>query len=252
MCFFPERLTLAFIKSAISFGARVSNYARVEGFIMEGDNRVAGVRVLDVLNNVTREVRGDVTINCGGPWADIILGLAGRGEGNETLRRSEGIHIITCRKTSDSSVVASMTPGGRHFFLIPWRGHTLIGTTDKEYVGSPDKYRVTKESIMELIALSVNSTFWGWVHNPSTRSGTPMADCAPWWRSRPRHLTSRPGSTRSTNASDGLEGLINRRGRQVHHQQEPGARRSWTWCEKDRAPMGQVINGQSATWRACL
>jgi glycerol-3-phosphate dehydrogenase len=32
-------------------------------------------------------------------------------------------------------------------FLIPWRGHTLIGTTDKEYEGDPDAYRVTRESI---------------------------------------------------------------------------------------------------------
>jgi glycerol-3-phosphate dehydrogenase len=51
-----------------------------------------------------------------------------------------------------------MTPGGRHFFLIPWRNHTLIGTTDKPYVGNPDEYRVTKTSILELID-DVNSTF---------------------------------------------------------------------------------------------
>ncbi|HNY65281.1 MAG TPA: glycerol-3-phosphate dehydrogenase/oxidase [Deltaproteobacteria bacterium] len=159
MSIFPERLTLAFIKSAVAFGAKVANYARIDSFIMNGPDRVAGVKVTDVLTGRQVEVRGDVTINCGGPWADILLGLAKQGGTvNETLRRSEGIHIITAKKTSESSVLASMTPKGKHFFLIPWRGHTLIGTTDKEYVGSPDEYRVTKESIMELIA-DVNSTF---------------------------------------------------------------------------------------------
>jgi glycerol-3-phosphate dehydrogenase len=59
-----------------------------------------------------------------------------------------------------TSAVSAITPGGRHCFLIPWRGHTLIGTTDKAYVGHPDDYRVTRRSIMELIA-DVNASFDG-------------------------------------------------------------------------------------------
>ena len=157
MSIFPERLTLAFIKSAVAFGAHVANYARTDGFLFDEDSNVAGVAVTDVLHDTKHEVRGDITINCGGPWADIILGLAKPEGANETLRRSEGIHIITKKKTDESCVVGAMSEKGRHFFLIPWRGHTLIGTTDKEFVGSPDEYRVTKQSIVELID-EVNST----------------------------------------------------------------------------------------------
>jgi glycerol-3-phosphate dehydrogenase len=40
---FPERLTLAFIKSAAEYGAKVSNYTPVEGFIFENGNRITGV-----------------------------------------------------------------------------------------------------------------------------------------------------------------------------------------------------------------
>lgn len=43
------------------------------------------------------------------------------------------------------------TPAGRHFFTIPWRGYQLVGTTDKEYVGNPDDWKVTKKSIEELL-----------------------------------------------------------------------------------------------------
>jgi glycerol-3-phosphate dehydrogenase len=53
-----------------------------------------------------------------------------------------------------------VTPGGRHCFLIPWRGHTLIGTTDKPYAGHPDDYRVTRRSIEALI-VEVNASFEG-------------------------------------------------------------------------------------------
>jgi len=157
---FPERLTLAFIKSAVAYGAKVANYTKVEGFLMGSDNNVTGVKVRDLLNNKTYEVSGTVTINCGGPWADIVLGLAkSKGNVSSTLRRSEGIHIITAKHLlSGDYTVASMTPAGRHFFLIPWRNHTLIGTTDKPFVGDPDNYHVTKESIMELID-DINSSF---------------------------------------------------------------------------------------------
>lgn len=157
---FPERLTLAFIKSAVAYGAKVANYSKVESFIMGDHNNVTGVQVKDLLQNKMHEVSASVTINCGGPWADIILGLAKpKGDGSGTLRRSEGIHIITSKKLlSGNYTVGSMTPGGRHFFLIPWRNHTLIGTTDKPFTGNPDDYKVTKASIMELID-DVNSSF---------------------------------------------------------------------------------------------
>jgi glycerol-3-phosphate dehydrogenase len=31
--------------------------------------------------------------------------------------------------------------------IMPWRDHSLIGTTDKEFYGNPDEYRVSMESI---------------------------------------------------------------------------------------------------------
>jgi glycerol-3-phosphate dehydrogenase len=157
---FPERLTLSFIKSAVAYGAKVANYTQVTGFLMDDKNKLTGVRVKDLLNNKTCEVSGTVTINCGGPWADLLLGMAKpKGDGNGQLRRSEGIHIITKKRLlSGNYTVGSMTPAGRHFFLIPWRNHTLIGTTDKPFTGNPDDYCVTKESIMELID-DVNSSF---------------------------------------------------------------------------------------------
>lgn len=155
---FPERLTFAFIKSAYAYGAKVANYTKVESFLFDKGNKITGVEVRDLLNDQMHEIHGDITINCGGPWADIILDMAASKEKTEGLRRSEGIHIITKKLLNDDSIVGSMTPNGRHFFLVPWRGHTLIGTTDKEYIGDPDAFRVTKESIMELID-EVNSSF---------------------------------------------------------------------------------------------
>lgn len=42
--------------------------------------------------------------------------------------------------------------------IMPWREHSLIGTTDKEFLGDPDDYRVSMESIDEIIE-NVNTNF---------------------------------------------------------------------------------------------
>ncbi len=157
---FPERLALTFIKSAVSHHAEVANYARVVGFLLGGSGRyVQGVTVKDLISDTTYEVKGRITINCAGPWADSVLAMA-RGESDPPHRRSEGVHIITKPLIRDTTAVSAITPNGRHCFLIPWRGHTLIGTTDKPYNGDPDDYRVTRQSIEELIA-EVNASFDG-------------------------------------------------------------------------------------------
>lgn len=152
---FPERLTLAFLKSAVHYGAKISNHARMEGFIMEG-GRVSGIVVRDLLNNQTHTLKGKLTVNCAGPWADMVLKMAGKGATQDSIRRSEGIHLIV-RNLVGKQAVGTMTSTG-HFFLIPWRNYSLIGTTDKEYPGTPDDYHVTKQSIQELLD-TVNKDF---------------------------------------------------------------------------------------------
>lgn len=157
----PERLALAFIKSAVHHQAKIANYARVEAFLTDEDKqRVYGVRVLDLLKNRKFEVKARIVINCAGPWADSMLWQLLKSENVGRLTRSEGIHIITKQIAKDDTIVGAVTPGGRHCFLIPWRGHTLIGTTDKPYRGPPDDYRVTRKSIQELIQ-EVNGSFEG-------------------------------------------------------------------------------------------
>jgi glycerol-3-phosphate dehydrogenase len=147
---YPERLTLSFIKSAIKNGAKTANYAKVVDFIFSKENKVEGVRVEDQLSGVQVDVKGSLVINCGGPWADIIRNLADKSGGKHQIKRSEGIHILT-KKFKTRHAVVMWTPSGRHFFTIPWRGCQLIGTTDTDYEGNPDDYKVSKKSIEGLI-----------------------------------------------------------------------------------------------------
>ena len=155
---FPERLTLAFLKSAETYGARLSNYAQVVSFIRE-EHHVKGVLVKDLTTGAEGRFTAPVTVNCAGPWADIVIKSATTGNTKHNIRRSEGIHIVT-RKICEDHAVTVMTKQDRHIMVMPWRGHSLIGTTDKAYFGNPDDYKVSKASIMGLLE-EVNENFNG-------------------------------------------------------------------------------------------
>jgi glycerol-3-phosphate dehydrogenase len=147
---FPERLTLAFIKSAVDHGSDVANHAEVEKFLRSDEGRITGVSVRDLIKGRSLDIESSLTINCTGPWTDRVLGIA-RGESGQTkIRRSQGIHLIT-RKLLDRYALSALDPRGGRVSLMPWRDHTLVGITDSEYLGDPDDYEVTSESVLELL-----------------------------------------------------------------------------------------------------
>ncbi|MEQ8353161.1 MAG: glycerol-3-phosphate dehydrogenase/oxidase [Leptospiraceae bacterium] len=152
----PERLTLAFIKSAAAFGARVSNYSEVIHLEKE-NNRFRWATIKDSISGREIRIKANLFVNSGGPWAERIIKKVSGQQTAHSVRMSEGIHIIGPQVTRDHALVM-LTPGGRHFFAIPWRGHSLFGTTDKGYQGNPDDYQVSKDSIDEFIE-EINSSF---------------------------------------------------------------------------------------------
>ncbi|MCB1169317.1 MAG: glycerol-3-phosphate dehydrogenase/oxidase [Leptospiraceae bacterium] len=152
----PERLTLAFLKSAVEFGAKVSNYSEAVQLEKE-DGRFRVAVMKDLVSGEEKRIRARLFINSGGPWAERIIKKLSGQETSHGVRMSEGIHIIGPQLTRDHALVL-LTPGGRHFFAIPWRGYSLYGTTDKDYQGSPDEYRVSAASIDEFIE-EINGTF---------------------------------------------------------------------------------------------
>ncbi len=146
----PERLTLAFVKSALSRGASAANYAKVEEFILADHGGIKGVVVRDLMTNGTHSIYGRCVINCAGPWADQVLGLAMKGKAGHGIRRSEGIHLVVPRIAGDF-LLGLQAPWGERFLIRPWRNHSLIGPTDREFPGDPDDYRVTRASTEDLI-----------------------------------------------------------------------------------------------------
>ena len=147
----PERLTLAFIRSAAVAGALISNHTRATSLITDG-RRVAGARVQDQLSGTERTVRAKVVVNATGPWAFDVLDsdpLTAGSAGSEPSVRSEGIYLIT-RQLTDVMTL-NVTPNG-HFSCAPWRGHSMIGPTERNYRGDVSDWKLSRESVEEFLA----------------------------------------------------------------------------------------------------
>lgn len=154
-----ERLTLSFALSAAEQGAALANYCEVLMLLRTG-NRVTGARVRDHISGSEFDVRAAVTANMTGPWSDIILGLLERNDPPRRVLRSKGIQIVAPRLTEGIALAvpskyedpdALIKRGGRNFFITPWRGVSLIGTTDTVYEGDPDKFRILDRDITEFV-----------------------------------------------------------------------------------------------------
>jgi glycerol-3-phosphate dehydrogenase len=125
------RHTLTVARTAAAYGAVVRTSTQVVGFLKESD-RVAGVRVRDVETGAETEVKARVVINATGVWTDELQRLSG-GRGRFKVRASKGVHLLVPRDriTSESGIILRTEKSV--LFVIPWKSHWIIGTTDTEW-----------------------------------------------------------------------------------------------------------------------
>ncbi|MHB8482412.1 MAG: glycerol-3-phosphate dehydrogenase [Nitrospiria bacterium] len=144
-----SRLVLENILDAKTHGAIVLNYVNVEKFRSDGA-RLTGVLLKDQLNDQTIEVKGKFFVNAGGAWVSGIARAAGEKE-PVRIRMTQGTHIIVPQISRESAIVISPKDDKRIFFVIPWHGNSLIGTTDIDFRGDPQDVRPLQEEIQYLI-----------------------------------------------------------------------------------------------------
>jgi len=125
------RHTLTVARTAAQYGAVIRTSTQVVDFLHESD-RVSGVRVRDVETGEETDVQAGVVVNCAGVWTDQVLQMSGS-RGHFRVRASKGVHIVVPREkiVSDSGVILR-TPTSV-LFIIPWKGHWIIGTTDTDW-----------------------------------------------------------------------------------------------------------------------
>jgi glycerol-3-phosphate dehydrogenase len=143
----PERLCLENIIDARAHGAQTFNYAEVTGALSQGE-RLNAVRVRDLLSDDGTEVgvAGRVVVNASGAWFDRVAdGLTGP-RNPAQIRTTKGVHIA-CPPVSRRAIVVFSRVDSRLMFVIPWLGHSWIGTTETEFSGDPATAQATSADI---------------------------------------------------------------------------------------------------------
>lgn len=155
----PPRLAFCILKSAVDAGAEVANYVEATGFLREGDS-VTGVKARDTLTGDEFEINANVVINTTGPWSPRVLEHLGI-RLQQPLEVTKDLYLVVDRSLDDKYAVAipsrhkeptaKISRGVRHFFVIPWRGKSLIGSSHVLYEGHPDEFELTQRDIQDLI-----------------------------------------------------------------------------------------------------
>lgn len=138
------RLVLELVAGAMAHGAVCVNYAKLVEW-HEADGKVCGADVQDMLTGSAQKVRARQCVNASGRW------VMQTGQGQAWCRLSKGVHLVLPALPAQEAVLLTAKKDGRVFFIIPWYGRTLLGTTDTDYHGQVDQVKVEEGDIDYLL-----------------------------------------------------------------------------------------------------
>jgi glycerol-3-phosphate dehydrogenase len=144
------RLCLEVLRTAAGHGAVLANYVEAVAFERKG-GAIDAARAVDHLAGRELHIQARQVLNAAGPWGDEVRHLAGE-DGAPQLRPTKGVHLVAAGRGLTAAFLLLHPADGRVFFVIPWLGKTLLGTTDTACDDPPDKIAVTAADIEYLLA----------------------------------------------------------------------------------------------------
>ncbi len=139
------RLVLELVAGAMAHGAVCVNYAKLVAW-NEQSGQVCGATVQDGASGTTVQVRARQCVSTAGQWT------AATAQGRAWCRLSKGIHLVLPALPTNEAILLTAKEDGRVFFIIPWYGRTVLGTTDTDYRGDIDQVAVEAEEVDYLLA----------------------------------------------------------------------------------------------------
>jgi glycerol-3-phosphate dehydrogenase len=148
------RLAVAVARDALASGATIHTWTDVCGAAPAGDQQVE-VRARDALGGGERRLIARTVVNAAGPWADevrrrlVCSFTPGAADPALLMRPSRGTHLIFPALTRGHGLLLTARTDGRVFFVVPFAGMSLVGTTEVE-VPSPPGPRDLRPDVEEI------------------------------------------------------------------------------------------------------
>lgn len=139
------RLVLELIAGAMEAGAVCVNYCKLASLQETGEHTYRTI-IQDQLTRIEQKVTARQVVFTTGQW------LTGVDQNHSECRLAKGIHLVMPAVLTDEALLLTAKSDGRVFFVIPWYGLTLLGTTDTDYTGDLDQVTVDEADVSYLLA----------------------------------------------------------------------------------------------------
>jgi glycerol-3-phosphate dehydrogenase len=124
-------LTRAVLHSAVSLGAETRLPADFLGADLEADGATLRYREA----GQERHCRARVLVNAAGPWVTQVDTLIAPFTSSVQSDLVQGTHILVDIPAQDGIFYMEVPSDGRAVFLMPWKGMSLVGTTEIPFAG---------------------------------------------------------------------------------------------------------------------
>lgn len=138
-------LTRAVLASAQTMGAQVRFNASCESI----DVAQASVSVTFRQQEALHTWRSAAVVNAAGPWVNHVLQRVIPTPTTLDMEWVRGSHIELPGALSRCYYVEA--PDGRAVFILPWKGHRLVGTTERVHSGLAEQCEASDEEIRYLL-----------------------------------------------------------------------------------------------------
>ncbi|HBD23166.1 MAG TPA: glycerol-3-phosphate dehydrogenase [Oceanospirillaceae bacterium] len=113
----------------------------------------------DQITGTQQVCKARALVNATGPWVAGFFNDALAEQAPKQIRMVKGSHIVVPKLHDQPEAYILQNEDGRIVFVIPYEEEfSLVGTTDEDYIGAPEKSRISDAEIDYLIAIS-NSHF---------------------------------------------------------------------------------------------
>lgn len=189
-------LTRAVMHSALALGAEL----RVPAAFLDADLGAQEVSIHYDCAGETRSCSAHVLVNAAGPWVDAVLSKVRPAPSALRIELVQGAHILVPGTLTQGIYYVEAPRDRRTVFIMPWRGDTLVGTTETPYRGDPEAVHALDGEQAYLLE-TLQRYFPAYASRPGTRILTAYAGLrvlpanggAPFTRSRETVLhTDRP------------------------------------------------------------
>jgi glycerol-3-phosphate dehydrogenase len=143
-------LTRAVVHSALDLGAEIAMPATFSRATLT-DNGVIAAYERD---GSSVECSARVLVNAAGPWAPHVAAAVRPPIPIPDVDLVQGTHIVVPFAVTAGIYYVESPTDGRAVFVMPWRGATLIGTTETPYHGEPGQVHPLPEEEEYLLAVA--------------------------------------------------------------------------------------------------